>query len=776
MALDYDCEAADLVAAVFPPGIQINQGEYCMRNATAAILFLVSLVFSQTVNITGTVSSGGQPVQGAVVKLFAQALACTSRADGSYSLGGSVATVGTDSHPQTPQGISYKDKSFIFNVPSSVPASVKLYDLSGRMVATVFSGILRRGITSVFFPLNRLGHALWIVRVTMGAENATYTMASAKNFFLSAPSLINGKLSKALAITDWLQGSKAGYASSIQQISSYTGVINITLGALTAPNFGANVKIFDPTMAMSTIQSTMSGFSTGEFSTNRVAWFFKPGNYNLTITTNYYIQAYGLALNPDSVRVTGAVQNLDGTLTAFWRGVEGFSVNPTGGPTPGTSIWGVSQADPFRRMHVKGNLTLSYNGGASGGFMADCKIDGAISPGSQQQFYFRNNTLNGWNGGNWNMLFQGCDNPPAENWPSGAVTVSPKTPLIREKPYLIFDAAGNYSVFVPALRTNSQGTTWYNATPAGELLPIDQFYIAQSATDNATTINAALAQGKNLLLTPGIYSVTAPIVVQRPGTVVLGLGMATIKPQNGVIGLQTTDVGGLSIANILFDAGTTESPVLLQLGDSGSVADNRTNPPIVFDIFARVGGGGAAKATVAVKLNSNDAILDHCWLWRADHGQGAGWTSNPAKTGLIVNGKRAITYGQQVEHYQQHNTIWNGDSGQTYFYQNELPYDVPNQASFMDGTKQGYSAYYVTSGVTNFTGWCIGVYSYFNQAPVIEANGMEVPKVPGVKMHHLLTFSLDNDQGQITHVVNDTGATAKFGANHEIKFGDYVGH
>jgi hypothetical protein len=613
-----------------------------MRNVTVAILFLASLALGQTISITGTVSSsGGQPIQGALVKLFVNALACTSKADGSYSLGGQVPTIGTAAHPQMP-GIFYKNKSFIFNVSLTVPASVKLYDLAGRMKAKVFSGILKQGVTSVYFPLEKLGHSMWMVHVTIGNESATYTMvptSTGKNFTLSAPANSNCKLLKALAVTDWLQGSKSGYTASIQQISAYTGVINITLGALTAPVWGANVKIFDPSMSASTITSGMS-FSTGEFSTNRVAWFFKPGSYNLTITTNYYIQAYGLGVSPESTIVTGAVQNTAGSLTAFWRGAEGFCVN-------GNDMWAVSQADPFRRMHIKGTLALS-NGGASGGFISDCKIDAAINPGSQQQFYFRNNTLNGWSGGNWNMLFQGCDNPPTANWPSGAISVIAKVPLVREKPYIIFEG-GNYAVFVPAWRTNSQGTTWYNTTPAGERLPIDQFYIAQSSTDNASTINAALAQGKNLLLTPGIYQVNAPILVQRPNTVVLGLGMATVKPQNGVVALKTADVPGIIISNILFDAGTTQSPCLLQVGDSGSTSNNSANPTIVSDIFGRIGGGGNAQAKVHVILNSNYAILDHCWLWRADHGSGAGWTSNPCPNGLIVNGNNCITYGQRSE-------------------------------------------------------------------------------------------------------------------------------
>ena len=753
-----------------------------MKIAAAAVLFFVSFVFGQTISITGKVSSsGGQPIQGAVVKLFVQAMACTSKADGSYSLAGQVATIGTASRLQM-HDFTYKNKSFIFNVPSSMPASVKLYNLSGRMAAKVFSGILNQGVTSVFFPLERLGHAMWMVHVTIGSEKATYALASSsaagKNFTLSAPTFTNGKLPKSLAITDWLQGSKAGYAASIQQISSYTGVINITLGTPSAPNFGTNVNVFDPTMAMTTIQSKISSLygSTGQFSSQRTAYLFKPGNYSLDVTINYYIQAYGLGMSPEDVQIAGLVEAPEGGTQSFWRGAENITVTPTGGKMPGYDIWAVSQADPFRRMHIKGKLQLEF-GGASGGFMSDCKIDGAIYPGSNQQFYFRNCDFSGWTASYmWNMLFQGVANPPPETYPTGAETVVAKTPLVREKPFLTIDAAGNYSVFVPALRTNSLGTTWYNATPAGESLPIDQFYVAIAGTDNATTINTALSQGKNLLLTPGIYSVSTPILVQRPNTVVLGLGMATVQPQNGIIAMKTADVGGITIANILFDAGTVESPVLLQVGDSGSVRDNSDNPPVVFDIFARIGGGGPAKATVAVILNSNNTILDHCWLWRADHGSGAGWTTNPARNGLIVNGNNVITYGQQVEHFQQHNTVWNGNYGQTYFYQNEFPYDVAQQSDFNDGAKLGYSAYYVTSRVTNFEGWALGIYSYFNRAPITVTNAVEVPKVAGVKIHHIVTFSLGNDQGQITHAVNDTGATVKWTGTHMVRFGEYVGH
>jgi hypothetical protein len=739
--------------------------------------------FTQTVNISGKVTNtSGQPVQAAIVKIFSTPLACTTMADGAYLLSGQYTNAATFAPAQTGvNNIEYRNQSFFFTVPAPAAVDVKLYDLAGRMISHVFNGRLNQGATRVPFSLNRFSQAIFFLRIKSSNATATYTLnrTAGERFIIhQQQSQMARALSKTAAL-DWLQAGKTGYQTKIKAIDSYTGVVNCTLSTIAGtPNFGPNVHIFDPSMSMSTIQSQVDALngSTGQFSSQRTAYLFKPGNYSLAVTVNYYIQAYGLGMSPEDVQIVGAMQALVGGTGAFWRGLENMSVDPTGGPIPGTSIWAVSQATPFRRMHIKGKMNLSYNNGSSGGFIADCKIDDAISPGSQQQFYFRNNILSGWSGGNWNMLFQGCNNPPPENYPTGAVTVLAKTPLVREKPFLTIDGAGNYSVFVPALRTNSQGASWYNATPAGELLPIDQFYVTVAGTDSAATMNAALAQGKNLLITPGIYSLDAPLLVQRPKTVVLGLGMATLKPQNGVIAMKTGDAGGITIANILFDAGPVESPVLLQVGDSGSVRDHSADPQCIFDLFIRIGGAGNAQAKVGAIFNCNNTILDHCWIWRADHGAGAGWTTNPARNGLIVNGNNCITYGQMVEHFQQHQTIWNGNNGQTYFYQCEYPYDVAQQSDFNFGNELGYPAYYVTKGVTNFVGWSLGIYSYFNRAPITVTNAMEVPRVPGAEVHHIVTYSLGSDQGTILHAINDTGATAKWGVTPMIRFGDYVGH
>ena len=111
-------------------------------------------------------------------------------------------------------------------------------------------------------------------------------------------------------------------------------------------------------------------------------------------------------------------------------------------------------------------------------------------------------------------------------------TVITNTPLIREKPYLYVDSNTNYFVMVPALRTNSLGTTWASGPTPGVSIPISQFYLAKPGVDNAASINAALSSGLNLILTPGIYYLTNSILVTQPDTIVLGLGFATLVPTN----------------------------------------------------------------------------------------------------------------------------------------------------------------------------------------------------------------------------------------------------
>ncbi|GAA2116085.1 RICIN domain-containing protein [Kitasatospora saccharophila] len=535
------------------------------------------------------------------------------------------------------------------------------------------------------------------------------------------------------------------------------------------PDFGPNVTVFDPSTPTATIQAKLNAvFSqqeSNQFGTQRQALLFKPGSYGVDANVGFYTQVAGLGLSPDDVTINGAVHAeadwFQGNATQnFWRSAENLSVNPTGG----TDRWAVSQAAPYRRMHVRGNLQLDDGGWSSGGFIADSKIDGQLRSGSQQQWLSRNSQWGSWTGSNWNMVFVGDVNAPANSFPNPPYTTVNQTPVVREKPFLYVDAAGAYKVFVPALRSNTSGTTWAGGAQQGSSLPIDQFFIVKPGA-TAADINAALAQGKNLLFTPGVYHLNQTLNVNRADTVVLGLGLATLVPDNGITAVNVADVDGVKLAGLLIDAGTTNSPVLMQIGAAGSSANHSADPTSLHDVFFRIGGAGVGKATQSLVVNSNNVIGDHMWLWRADHGSGVGWTSNTAANGLVVNGNDVTMYGLFVEHYQQTQVIWNGNNGRTYFFQNELPYDPPNQAAWMNGSTRGYPAYKVADSVTGHEAWGLGSYAYFNVNPaVVEEHSFEVPNRSGVRFHDMVTVSLGGT-GTIAHVINSTGGPSNSSTN-----------
>ena len=530
------------------------------------------------------------------------------------------------------------------------------------------------------------------------------------------------------------------------------------------PDLGPNVSIFDPSMSASTIQnklnSVFSSQETAQFGTGRYALLFAPGTYNVDANVGFYEEVAGLGLTPGQVTINGQVHVeadwMGGNATCnFWRDAEGLTINPPGGTNP----WAVSQADPLRRVQVNGNLKLDDGGWSSGGFLADSRVTGQVQSGSQQQWLSRNDTIGSWAGSNWNMVFSGVQGAPGNTFPNPPYTPVGSSPVVAEKPYLYIDGSGNYSVFVPTLRTNSSGTSWANGNPAGTSLPMSGFYIVKQG-DTASTINAALSAGKNLIVTPGIYHLNQTLNITRPDTVVLGLGVATLVPDNGVTAISTSDVNGVKIAGLLIDAGTANSQTLVQVGPSGSSADHSADPTVLSDVHFRIGGATVGNATQSLVINSNNTITDDTWLWRADHGNGGtvGWGTNTARNGLIVNGNNVTAYGLFAEHYQQYQTIWNGNGGKTIFYQSEMPYDVPNQASYMNGSTNGFASYKVGANVTSHEAWGLGVYCFFSaNTSVNNYHAFEAPQNGNVKFHDILDISLGNS-GSITHVINDTGA------------------
>lgn len=559
-------------------------------------------------------------------------------------------------------------------------------------------------------------------------------------------------------------------------------------------DLGVNVKVFDPSMPVAEIQAALDATHAAqvdnEMGTQRYAYLFKPGHYGtaeqpLQIKVGYYTEIAGLGASPTDVVINGKVEVYNrcladgGTgnclaLVNFWRTLGNLTINIDGkdqdGCRSGANFWAVSQAVSLRRLNVtSGTFTLmdyctagpQY---ASGGFIADSRLPSVVN-GSQQQWLTRDSELGSWSNGVWNQVFSGVEGAPDDAaFPNPPYTTLDATPLSREKPFLFVDDAGRYQVRVPAARRDTSGVSWADGMTPGRTVPLSDFFVAKPG-DSVRDINNALARGKHLLLTPGVYDVARSIEVKRPDTVVLGLGHATLTAVHGSTPLDVADVPGVVIAGVTVDAGTELSPVLVRVGKKhGNRPSKPLNPTTLSDVYFRVGGPHVGKADTALEVNSDNVLIDHTWVWRADHGvegftDTQRWNTNTGLTGVVVNGDDVTATGLFVEHFQRHNTVWNGERGTVVLYQNELPYDPPTQADWMKGDVEGWAGYKVGDHVRTHTLHGGGVYVFNQNNPEIHTeNGFEVPETPGVKLHHIMTVNLS--AGVIDHVVNGVGGAA----------------
>jgi hypothetical protein len=556
--------------------------------------------------------------------------------------------------------------------------------------------------------------------------------------------------------------------------------------------FGPNVYVFSPSMPQASIQSTLDSIAdqqvSNQFGNQRYAILFEPGTYGSTadpliFQVGYYTTVAGLGLNPSDVTINGQINVYNqcfGTGTSdcialdnFWRSLSNLTINVAGNKPGGTScsnttdFWAVSQAAPMRRVHVNGLLSLmDYCDGspdyASGGFIADSQFTGAsVTNGSQQQWVTRNSDLDGWSNGVWNQVFCGDPGAPAQSF--GVAGANPYTtlatcPVTEEEPFLYTDSQGNYNVFVPAVQDNSSGPAWTSGTEAGTSLPLSKFFVATPSTP-VLEINIALALGRSLILTPGVYDLHQSILVSRPGTVVLGLGMATLVPQNGVPAMVVIPNSGVKLSGLIIDAGPVNSPVLLSVGTPGG--GNASDPDLIQDVFFRIGGAETTpvSATISLLDNASNSIIDDIWAWRADHGNDVGWTVNKADTGLVVTGNNVTAYGLAVEHYQKNEVIWSGQGGTDIFFQNEMPYDPPSQSAWMASpTEDGYPSFLVTSNVKTFQGYGMGSYIVFidTSATLFAQEAFQAPDTPNVQFHDLLAVYLGGSGGDQS-IINGVG-------------------
>lgn len=572
--------------------------------------------------------------------------------------------------------------------------------------------------------------------------------------------------------------------------------------------FGPDVCVFSPSMSQAAIQTDLNNISaqqvpvSSQFDSARYAIFFEPGTYGsratpLVFQVGYYTEVAGLGYLPQDTVINGAIEVFNNLCTPgtsncnsddnFWRSLSNVTLNVDLPPSPpdyappvvdpftkyctnSAEMWSASQASPIRRTIVNGSVVFqdycANNNFASGGFIADSQFSGNLDFYGNQQFMVRDSTIGGanachsTNGGLWNMVYSGVQGaPPAE---FGGLcdqnTVLASSPVSAEAPFLYQDANGNYQAFVPAVQHNTVGPSWASGSEAGSSTPLSEFFVANPST-SVVTINAALAAGKNLILTPGVYNLDHPIRVVRRDTVVLGLGFATLVPQNGNAALIVVPSDGVKVSGLLIDAGPVNSPVLMSVGVPG--LGSASDPDTIQDVFFRIGGAESTNVSANVSLldNADNSIIDDVWAWRADHGNAVGWTKNVGDTGLVVTGDNVTADGLFVEHFQKNEVIWSGQGGSDVFFQNELPYDPPSQADWMASpTQDGYPAFLVTPNVRTFNGIGMGSYSVFIQTPatLTDAEAFQSPDIPGVQFENVFALWIAG-LGGYSSVINGVG-------------------
>jgi hypothetical protein len=577
--------------------------------------------------------------------------------------------------------------------------------------------------------------------------------------------------------------------------------------------FGPNVCVFSDTMSQATIQADLNAIATqqvpvaSQFDNQRYAIFFLPGAYGsaadpLVFQVGYYTEVAGLGAMPQDTVINGAIDVFNNLCTAgttncnsddnFWRSLSNLTLNvdlPSSPPayappaldpkgttcTNSAEMWSVSQAAPVRRVIVNGSIVFqdpcATNNYASGGFIADSKVSGDLNFYGNQQYMVRNDDIGGANGALWNMVYSGVQGAPAPAFTGigNQVTVLPTSPVSEEEPFLYTDSSGGYDVFVPAVQDDSSGPSWASGSEAGTSIPLSRFFIASPDTP-VPAINVALALGKDLILTPGVYDLSQAILVSRPDTVVLGLGLATLVPQHGNAAMVVVPNNGVKLSGLIIDAGPVNSPVLLSVGIPGPAS--ASDPDLIQDVFFRIGGAETTpvSATVSLLDNASNSIIDNLWAWRADHGNAVGWTVNTADTGVVVTGNNVTAYGLAVEHYQKNEVIWSGQGGTEVFFQNEMPYDPPSQSAWMASpTQDGYPAFLVTGNVKSFQGYGMGSYIVFIQttATLFADAAYQSPDTPGVQFHNLTVVYIGGSGGD-NSIINGVGGPVTSTSNPGI--------
>ncbi len=206
--------------------------------------------------------------------------------------------------------------------------------------------------------------------------------------------------------------------------------------------------------------------------------------------------------------------------------------------------------------------------------------------------------------------------------------------------------------------------------------------------------------------------------------------------------MHVADVDGVRLAGFLIDAGPATSDTLLRIGTPGASADHSADPTSVQDVFIRIGGAGPGRATNSVVVDSDDVLIDHTWIWRADHGDGVGWDTNRADYGLRVNGDDVLATGLFVEHFNKYDVHWNGERGRDDLLPEREGVRRPERRrrhprrhrrlrGLQDRRLRHHPRGVGPGQLLNYTA----------DPSIVQAHGFQTPVTPGIKLHNLLVVS-----------------------------------
>ena len=594
--------------------------------------------------------------------------------------------------------------------------------------------------------------------------------------------------------------------------------------------FGANVTIFDPSMSVASINAALT--ATPPAGGGKRQFFFLPGTYGdssvtpATATTNNVIQAEvapgtvvaGLGTSPCDVVINGALSINDGGLAIRDSQMSNVTINPIQSGVPaGGMLWYTSQTATLRRVNILGNLYVSpvtqtpgscenpcnpvtqgfqinlIPGVANGFAITNSVITGKVingnglntpdteGNGGNSDIYFQQDDIGGYSGFGSDMVFTGTLGAPSDNFGPGSVspyeapgdiTNVTFTPTVREAPFVYYDGS-QFEIFRPSAQFNVRGPNWATDSTQGDSLPLSSFYIATTAAaDNAETMNAALAAGKNLLVGPGTYDLDEPITIFAPDTVMMGLGDPILEADDSATIVVTDSAGGTVLSRFNAD-GRPFDP-----NDMGPFADNQivigqtphgsgseSDPTTLSDVSSVSG------ATNDILINQDHTILNQ-GEYQTNNNSGDGytttnWTATSGNTGAIVNGDDATWQGIWLEHFKQTEISWNGEYGNVTFLQNErpltVPFDTPGEIGvqphvwMMNANFDGYPSLAVAQGVSHFT--LNGFQSWSRLGNGCDCNVTSVittPVTPGVTFHALFTGEI---LGSTPAGTTPTGAT-----------------